>query len=129
MTDFFAALLQGVLVLAVPVLAAFLAKLLNSKADEARQKIGNEALSNAVGQAVVAAGLAVDYVAQTYVDKLKEADRFSLENQKEAFKMAKEEASWMITEEAKEILQSSFGELEDYITTLIEAQINRKKPQ
>jgi len=125
--EFLATLLQAVIAAAVPVLAAFAARLLNAKTDEAQLKIKNTTLSNAVGQAALAASAAVAYVAQTYVDKLKEAGKFSAEKQKEALAEALVTAKQLLTLDAQNILLQAYGSVSTYLEKLIEAEIKEKK--
>jgi len=121
--DFLTTLLQAVLAAAVPVISAFAAKLLHAKAEESREDNKYYALKRATGSALDAAGTAVSFVSQTYVDKLKESGQFSKENQAEALRRARETAKDLLTRDAILILQEAHGHVNGYLETLIEAEI------
>jgi 3-oxoacyl-[acyl-carrier-protein] synthase III len=127
MYEFIITLLQAVLVAAVPVVAAFAAKLLHAKAEETRKDIKTSLLSTAKWRAEDAIAAAVCYTAQTYVDALKKSGQFSKENQLLALNMAKGKARELLTLEARLILKEAYGNIDDYLTTLIEAEIGGRK--
>jgi len=70
---------------------------------------------------------AVESVNQTYVDALKEANTFDEAAQKEAFNKAMEAAQASISKSAKEFVENNVGNLTEYLTTLIEAQVRSQK--
>lgn len=67
---------------------------------------------------------AVRSVFQTYVDTLKKNGTFDTESQKIALTKAKDEALAQMTDEIKEYITSTYGNLENWLTTQIEATIN-----
>lgn len=67
---------------------------------------------------------AVRSVFQTYVDTLKKNGTFDLESQKIALTKAKDEALAQMTDEIKEYITKNYGDLENWLTTQIEATIN-----
>lgn len=67
---------------------------------------------------------AVRSVFQTYVDTLKKNGTFDLESQKIALTKAKDEALAQMTDEVKEYITKNYGDLENWLTTQIEATIN-----
>lgn len=67
---------------------------------------------------------AVRSVFQTYVEALKKNGTFDLESQKIALTKAKDEALAQMTDDIKEYITTTYGDLETWLTTQIEATIN-----
>lgn len=93
-----------------------LAELLKSRTKNAKvQKyisIAEEAVCNAVKT-----------VSQTYVDALKESEKFDEEAQKEAFRQAMELTRAQLTEDAVATLKEAFGDVEVFLRAKIEANV------
>ncbi len=109
------------------ILTAFLVKLINSKVSEILEGIENEKgrkylrmLQNTVCEAVIATN-------QTYTEYLKEAGQFDGEAQKVAFRKTYLTVLNLLNNESKVYLENLVGDLEGYITTLIEAEVNKNK--
>lgn len=64
---------------------------------------------------------------QTYVENLKNKNAFDKEAQEEAFKMTYDAVMVILTDDAKEYLNNAVGDLQLYVTKLIEAQVNMSK--
>lgn len=64
---------------------------------------------------------------QTYVNTLKEQDKFDAEAQKEAFNKTYEAVMRILTDDAKKYLSEVLGDLDLYINTMIESQVNFQK--
>lgn len=64
---------------------------------------------------------------QTYVESLKQQGKFDVEAQKEAFNKTLTAVLGILTTEAKDYISSAVGDLEIYLGTLIEAQVNQNK--
>ncbi|MCL2818023.1 MAG: hypothetical protein FWD39_06540 [Clostridiales bacterium] len=128
MYELLTTLLQAVLAAAVPVVAAFAAKLLHAKAEESREDNKEGVLSHAKWQATDAVAAAVAHTSQTYVDELRKSGQFSPGNQAEALRRARETAKDLLTRDAHSILQEAYGSVNDYLETLIEAEIKNVKP-
>lgn len=64
---------------------------------------------------------------QTYVEALKEQNAFGSVEQKIAFEKTFVAVMEILTDEAKDYLQEVFGDLQAYITSQIEAQVNKLK--
>lgn len=64
---------------------------------------------------------------QTYVDTLKKTGNFTPEAQKEAFNRTMQAVLAILTEDAKEYIQQATGDLNTYLTQLIEAQVKAHK--
>lgn len=63
-------------------------------------------------------------VFQTYVDTLKKNGTFDVESLKIALAKAKDEALSQMSDEIKEYITTNYGNLENWLTTQIEATIN-----
>ena len=61
---------------------------------------------------------------QTYVDNLKGQNVFDKEAQEKAFEMTYNKVMNILTEEAKEYLAEVYGDLDIYITSKIESEVN-----
>lgn len=61
---------------------------------------------------------------QTYVDTLKKNGTFDVESLKIALTKAKDEALSQMSDEIKEYITTNYGNLENWLTTQIEATIN-----
>lgn len=79
-----------------------------------------EMLSNTICECVIATN-------QTYVDSLKKQGKFDAEAQKKAFEMTYNAVIRILREEAKVYLASIYGDLNAYITNMIEAEVNKNK--
>ena len=64
---------------------------------------------------------------QTYVEALKDKDAFTAEAQKEAFNKTYNAVLAILSDDAKEYLTNAFGDLEAYIKSKIEAEVNMNK--
>ena len=69
----------------------------------------------------------VNYVQQTYVDSLKQQDKFTAEAQKEAFELAKKRAIELMNQYTQDAIIHIYGNLDTYIDTMIESIINQNK--
>ena len=109
------------------VLTTFLVKWLQIKSNELQNKMDNELadkymtiLTNTITECVLATN-------QTYVDTLKQQNKFDLEAQKIAFEKTSEAVMAILTEDAKKYLESAVGDLELFIKQKIEAEVNLNK--
>lgn len=64
---------------------------------------------------------------QTYVENLKNQNAFDKEAQEKAFKMTYDAVMIILTDDAKDYLNNAIGDLQVYVTKLIEAQVNMSK--
>lgn len=109
------------------VLTTFLVTFIRKKTDEIKAKTDNEIytkymdmLQDTVIKCVVATN-------QTYVDALKDKNAFDKAAQEEAFKRTSEAVMSILSEDAKEYLNTVVGDLNVYVTKLIEAQVKLNK--
>lgn len=64
---------------------------------------------------------------QTYVESLKQQGNFDAEAQKEAFRKTYNSVLLILSQEVKDYIQEATGDLESYLTQLIEAEVNKQK--
>ena len=109
------------------VLTSYLIVFIRNKAQELKQITTNdlekkyiELLQDTVIRCVIATN-------QTYVEALKNQNAFTKEAQEKAFKMTYESIMVILNDEAKSYLSNAVGDLEVYITKLIEAQVKISK--
>lgn len=70
---------------------------------------------------------AVQYVNQTYVDALKEQDKFDEAAQRIAYNRALTAAKKALTQETITFIKETFGDLDSYLKPMIEAQVRSQK--
>lgn len=127
MNEFIAALLQAVLIAAVPVCAAIIGNGIKALADYLGQKSESDEAKRFLVAVADAVSTAVTYTSQTYVDALKKSGEFTKENQEWALKVAIAKAKTLLTEEAIKYLEGAYGSLERYLEGRIEAEVRNQK--
>lgn len=127
MKEFLFELLQAVATAAVPVCAAFLVQFLRRKSAEAAARTDSLTTKELLAEVTEAVTTAVTYTSQTYVDALKKGGIFDKEAQTEALRKAKDKALALLSESAKDVLAQIYGSLDDYLETMIEAQVRVQK--
>lgn len=120
-------LLIQVLIAILPILSAFIIRMLNLKSEEIKQKTKNNKLDNYIDYAKDIIVKCVIAVNQTYVNELKNNNSFTIKNQKEAFNLAKRKALSMINEDAKKALSTLYTDIDTFIDTQIEVAVNSMK--
>lgn len=99
------------------IAGAKLVQLINSK-------IKNNKAANFLSTATTIIINAVRSVFQTYVEALKKEDKFDETSQKLALLKARDIALNQMTDDVKNYITSTYGDLETWITTQIESTIN-----
>lgn len=66
---------------------------------------------------------------QTYVEAIKKAGNFGMEQQKQAFQLTYDSVMAILTNDAKQYLQEAVGDLNTYITRQIEAAVSGNKKE
>lgn len=109
------------------VLTVYIVKFIQKKTQELNSKNENELmnkyltmLSNTIIDCVIATN-------QTYVESLKKQGKFDLEAQKVAFEMTYNAVINVLSSDAKTYLSNIYGDLDKYITNMIEAEVNKNK--
>lgn len=86
-------------------------------------KIGNDKLAGAINKAGDIILAAVETTNQNFVDQLKKDGKFDREAQEQAFKNTLDLVYKLLSEEAKELIEDAFGDLETYLRVIIEKVI------
>lgn len=128
--DYMALLQQIFEVCIIPllgVLTTFIIVFIRKKTGELQELTDNETyrkymemLRDTVIDCVIATN-------QTYVEALKNKNAFDKQAQEEAFKLSYNAVMEILSDDAKEYLNSAVGDLNVYVTKLIEAQVKLNK--
>ena len=125
--DFFQNLLFVVLTAAVPILTTYLCKFLYEKWNTAKQQISNKKIQDVLNQVFDMVFNCVQTVNQTFTDELKKKGEFTEEAAKEAFAKCKTMVLQMLSDDAKQIINQIYGDIDIYLNTLIEATVKQAK--
>lgn len=109
------------------ILVKYLVDFLTAKRDEIKASTDSEiakTYTDMVYQTVVDCVIATN---QTYVDTLKKSGNFTVEAQKEAFNRTMNAVLAILSQDAKDYITQATGDLNTYLTQLIEAQVNAHK--
>ena len=113
-------ILQSVVAFVVSFGIPYLASLI-------KKKVKNEELGRVIDRAEKIVTDSVSLINQTFVDALKEADKFGVEEQKAAFEMCKQKVLSLLNAEAIEAIYQTYGDLEQWLKTQIEANVRNEK--
>ena len=120
-------LLEIVIIPLLGALTVYLVTLLKAKTKEITDKIENDKadkyiymLSDTITKCVIATN-------QTYVNNLKKENAFTKEAQLKALEMTADAVLAILSDEAKAYLPTIVGDLNTYILTQIESEVNRLK--
>jgi hypothetical protein len=108
-------------------LTIFLIKWINAKSAQLQTTVDNETLKKYIGMLDSTITSCVLTTTQTYVESLKKQGQFDAEAQKIAFQQTKDAVLVILSDEAKEYLTAALGDLDTYINTKIEAEVNLNK--
>ena len=109
------------------ILTKFLVDFLSAKRDELNSKTDSEITqkyTNMIYQTVVDCVIATN---QTFVESLKKSGSFDEAAQKEAFNRTMSAVMAILSDDAKEYITEATGDLNTYLTQLIEAEVNKRK--
>lgn len=101
--------------------------LIKTKIQELKQKKDNELFNKYLTMLDTTIVDCVLATTQTYVQTLKDKGEFDLEAQKIAFTKTYENVMSILTQDAKEYLQTAIGDLETYVNNKIEAEVLANK--
>lgn len=109
------------------ILTTYIVKYIQAKREEISVNIDNitikkytELISSTITTCVIATN-------QTYVNALKEQNKFDKEAQKIAFTKTAEAVLSLLTDESKKYIEETFGDLNTYIIQQIEATVKNYK--
>ena len=123
MPDIVIEIIQVCIIPLLGIITKYLVDFLNAKRDEINDKIDNETAekyTKMIFDTVTACVIATN---QTYVNSLKEQGKFDEEAQKKAFDMTMSAVLDILSEDVKNYMKEFAGDLEAYLTNLIEAQV------
>lgn len=109
------------------ILTKYLVDFLTAKRDELNSKTDNEIAkkyTDMIYQTVVDCVIATN---QTYVDSLKKSGSFDEAAQKEAFNRTMNAVLAILGDDAKDYISQATGDLNTYLTQLIESEVNKHK--
>lgn len=109
------------------VLTAYAVQWIKLQSSHMQEKMDSEMLKKYTSMLEATISNCVIATNQTYVEALKEQNAFGSVEQKIAFEKTFVAVMEILTDEAKDYLQEVFGDLQAYITSQIEAQVNKLK--
>ena len=127
MSDFLTQLLQAVIIAAIPVCGSFLIRFLNQKSDQIVTETNNAELKSLIEQVNDAVTKAVTYTTQTFVESMKKNGVFDAEAQAEALQKSLDKTLALLSEVAKSALEDIYGDINEYLTVRIEAEVKDQK--
>ena len=127
MNELLSDLLIAVVTAAVPVLTAFAIACLKKVATNIAAETENVKAQGYITEIADAVSAAVAATSQTYVDALKQTGKFDLEAQKEAAQKALTACLASISPAAQAFIEALYGDLKEYLTTKIEAEVRKQK--
>lgn len=125
--EFIQNILYIIITAAVPVLTTYICKFLYEKWNSNKQVVENQHVQDTLNQVINVVLNCVVAVNQTFADELKKKGEFNTEAAKEAFDMCKNMAIKMLSEEAKNIIANTYGDVDAYLDTLIESTVKQVK--
>lgn len=116
-----------VLIPLLGLITKYVIEFLHAKREEVKNKTDNNTLKKYIDMLDATIERAVIATNQTYVDTLKEKGEFGPEAQKEALAKTYQAIMSVLNLEAVNYLNEAVGDLESYIMTGIESQVNIQK--
>ena len=127
MQDFLLTMLQTVIIIATPIVAAFAIRYFNALIGKAKAATKSETAKRILSEVENATATAVLSTAQAYVDELKKNGTFSIENQKEAARIALEQAAALLSSDIVEYIKNEYGDVMEYLKPNIEVAVRWDK--
>lgn len=109
------------------ILTKYLVDYLNARRDELNTKTENETAQKYTTMIFDTITKCVIATNQTYVNSLKEQNAFDAEAQKTAFNKTMNAVLGILSEDAKQYIIETTGDLNTYLTNLIEAEVNKNR--
>ena len=109
------------------VLAFYLVQYIKAKGNEIAANVDSELASKYILMLTTTITDCVVATNQTYVEALKKEGKFDKEAQNKAFQMTYNAIMDILTEDAKEYLNSLYGDLSLYLSKRIEAEVVANK--
>ena len=109
------------------ILTKYLVDYFNARRDELNAKTENETAQKYTTMIFDTITKCVIATNQTYVNSLKEQNAFDAEAQKTAFNKTMNAVLEILSEDAKQYIIETTGDLNTYLTNLIEAEVNKNR--
>ncbi len=109
------------------ILTKYVVDFLNAKRLEIKQKTDSELAEKYTDMVIDTVTTCVIATNQTYVESLKQTGSFNKEAQEQAFQMTLDAVLATLSEEAKKYIKEITGDIDTYLTQLIEAEVNQCK--
>ena len=116
-----------VLIPLLGTLTIFAVKFLNAKSKDLQQTIDNYTADKYIAMIASTVEQCVIATNQTYVESLKKAGKFDLDAQKEAFSRTLDAVLTILSDDAKKYIAETTGDLNVYLTNLIESSVSLNK--
>lgn len=120
-------LFQLVLIPLLGILTNFIVKWLNAKSKELQAITDNETATKYLKLVTETISDCVIATNQTYVETLKKEGKFDAAAQEMAFQLTKDAVMEILNEDSKKYLAAIYGDLDKYISSKIESEVNLKK--
>ena len=127
MRELMTELLMAVIAAAGPVLTACIVVFIRKAGENAAASAESVKTATYITEAAEAIAAAVAATNQTYVDALKNAGKFNAAAQEEAAQKALEACLASISPAAREFIEAAYGDIREYLTTRIEAEVRKQK--
>lgn len=111
----------------IGILSVFLIKFICEKSAQIKDKIENDTADKYITMLNDTICSCVKATTQTYVENLKKQNAFTEEAQRTAFEKTFNAVMAILTEDAKKYLANIYGDLTEYISTRIEAEVKNNK--
>ena len=125
--EFIAQLFEIIILPLITLLAGYAVKFISAKINELAASRSNELEQKYLGMLNDTITDCVMATSQTYVESLKKQGAFDANAQKEAFNQTYDTIMAILSNEAKEYLEASVGDLKLFITQKIEAEVRISK--
>lgn len=102
------------------VLTGYIVTWIKAKTAEIEQNKYTDLISDTIIQCVIATN-------QTYVEALKKEGKFDAEAQEKAFEITKQAVLAVLTNQTRDFIEMSYGDVEAWLNQQIEAAINTYK--
>lgn len=120
-------LLMTVLTAAVTAVSAYGIAFIKKKGEQAAAQTDSIKRQDAIEEITAAISTAVSATSQTYVDALKAAGSFDAEAQKQALMMSLTACIKALSPATKTFIELAYGDLTEYLTGRIEAEVRTQK--
>ncbi len=127
MNNFLSELLLVIITAAVPVITVYAVNAIRKIGTKAAVDTDDIMLQGYIEEITTAVTDAVAATSQTYVDALKKTDKFDKEAQADAARKALTACIASISPAAQAFIEEAYGNISDYLTNKIEAEVRKQK--